>query len=159
MGTLITLNPIVRIARVPLHPRERFRVQTAAAGAGRRRSVRGRRGNRVRGRNETRVRSFHDALQWRMCNGVHRGFLFCRAGIHLNSTPRDVGCGNVFPVTSPNSVCRLSSVALANVLATSQCSIVRFPLIPAMLNCTPLTVLRVVSFAVLKGEHNGVSKR
>ena len=67
MATFLTLTPIVRVARVPLHPRERFRVQTAAVGAGCRRGVRGRRGNRVRGRNETGARSFHDALQWLMC--------------------------------------------------------------------------------------------
>ena len=67
MATFLTPNPIVRIARVPLHPREGFRVPTAAVGAGRRRGVRGRRGNRVRGRNETGARSFHDALQWLMC--------------------------------------------------------------------------------------------
>ena len=65
VATLVTLNPIVRVARVPLHPRERFRVRAAAVGAGRRRGMSGRRGNRVRGRNETGARSFHDALQWR----------------------------------------------------------------------------------------------
>ena len=68
MATLVTLNPIVRGAREPLHPRERFRVPTAAVGAGRRRGVSGRRGNPVRGRNETGARSFHDALQWLMCS-------------------------------------------------------------------------------------------
>lgn len=64
VATLVTLNPIVRVARVPLHPRERFRVRTAAVGARRCRRVSGRRGNWVRGRNETEARSFHDALQW-----------------------------------------------------------------------------------------------
>ena len=67
VATFLTLTPIVRVARVPLHPRESFRVQTAAVGAGRRRGVRGRRGNRVRGRNETGARLLHDALQWLMC--------------------------------------------------------------------------------------------
>ena len=67
MATCLTLNPIVRITRVPQHPRERFGVPTAAVGAGRSRGVRGRRGNRVRGWNETGARSFHDALQWLTC--------------------------------------------------------------------------------------------
>jgi hypothetical protein len=68
VATTVTPNPIVRVARVPLHPRERFRVPTAAVGAGRRRGVNGRCGNRVREWNETGARPFHDALQWLMCS-------------------------------------------------------------------------------------------
>ena len=89
MATLVTLNPIVRVARVPLHHREQFRVRTEAAGARRRRGVSGLRRNRGYGRNETEVRSFHDALQWRMCNGyLYRGFLFWPSGMRSNIHPR-----------------------------------------------------------------------
>jgi hypothetical protein len=72
MATLVTLNPIVRVARVPLHYRENFRLPTKAARARHRRRLSGLPRNRTGGRNETGVRSFHDALQWRMCNGLQR---------------------------------------------------------------------------------------
>jgi hypothetical protein len=65
VATLGASDPIVGVARVSPHHGERFRVGTAAVGAGRRRDVNPLRGNR--GRNETGARVLHDALQWLMC--------------------------------------------------------------------------------------------
>jgi hypothetical protein len=93
VATLVTLNPRVRVTRVPLHPREKFRVRTTAAGARRRRGVSGLRRNQGCGRNETGVRSFHDALQWRMCNGLIEDFSLGRqeyAQIYTRDAPAAV---------------------------------------------------------------------
>lgn len=65
VATLGASDPIVGVARVSPHHGQRFRVGTAAVGAGRRRDVNPLRGNR--GRNETGARVLHDALQWLMC--------------------------------------------------------------------------------------------
>jgi hypothetical protein len=73
--TLVTPNPIVCVARVSPHHRERFRVRTGAARAWRRRGVNQLRWNRVHGRNETGARVLHDALQSRMCAWVEQSFL------------------------------------------------------------------------------------
>jgi hypothetical protein len=61
VATLVTLNPIVRVARGPPHHRETFRVRTATADAMRRRGVSGLRRNRGRVQNQTGAQSFHDA--------------------------------------------------------------------------------------------------